>query len=54
MYLLADVAEGAGEHELHLGVYIFHAVFDNKLSIDRQLVNPAQFRGQPGVFVLFQ
>ena len=51
MYLLADVAQPAGEHELDLRMYIFDPVFDDELSRLGHGVDAAQFGGECIEFV---
>ena len=46
VYLLAHVAELAGEHQLHLRVYVFHAVFDDKPALVGHVVDVLEFGGK--------
>ena len=42
VYLLAHIAELSGEHQLHLGVHVFHALLDNELPLLATAVDVAQ------------
>ena len=54
MDLLAQVAELACEHQLHLGVHILHAVLDDKLALLARAVDVFQFSEQFCQLVFFQ